>query len=244
MPSNLQKKIWAYWEEFWGQFVPEAPRGEPYIVVHNGDAVEGVPHKSVTQISPNPMDQEAFALKILKPIVELCEGRYYQIRGTEAHVAKSGSDEERLASKLGAVPNEEGQASRWDLWKSIGEGSADFVVNFLHHVGTTSSQAYESTAVHKELTESYLEAGRWHRRPPDAIVRSHRHRHIETAITTANGKAFAVVTPGWQGKTPFAYKIAGARISTPQFGGVVLRVAHGRLFSDPKVWTVAPSKTE
>lgn len=240
MPSNLQLKLWSYWREFWDEFVPDATRGEPFCVVHNGDAIDGSHHNSTYQISQNLEDQSDIAYTIMKPIVDACEGRYYHIRGTEAHVAKSGREEERLAKRLGSIPNKEGQFARWDLWKEIGGQ----LVHFLHHVGTTSSQAYESTAVHKELTESFLEASRWNRTPPSGVVRSHRHRYVETTIATKTGKAFSVVTPGWQGKSPFAWRIAGARISTPQFGGLVIRYAHDRLFCDPKIWTVDPSEVE
>ena len=245
-PSPLQLKLAKMWEEFWDVFVPEATRGEPFGVVINGDVIDGVHHGSTTQISQNLMDQATIAKEILQPVVQACEGRFWMVRGTEAHVGQSASSEEGIAKSLGAIPNEEGQHARWDLWKTIGP---DKLIHFLHHIGSTGSQAYEATAVHKELVEEFIEAARWRRQPPDAIVRSHRHRHFEITVSTGEdsgntGRALAVVTPAWQGKTPFAYKIPGARLSTPQFGGVLLRYAHDRLFADAKVWTVDRSKPE
>jgi hypothetical protein len=243
MPSAFQLKMWAFWEEFWGEWVPEATRGEPFAVVHNGDAIDGVHHNSVTQITNNLMTQGRLAHAVLKPIVELCESRYYHIRGTEAHVGKSAQSEEGLAKALGAIPNPEGQYARYDLWKAVGADGD--LVHSLHHVGTTGSNAYEATAVHKELVETYTECARWGERPPVIIVRSHRHRHIETSIPTAHGKARAVVTPAFQGRTPFAWKIPGARLATPQFGGVLVRWSEDRvLFTREKVWSVARSKPE
>lgn len=236
-PSKLQKKIKAMWEEFWGEFVPEATHGEPFIVVHNGDAIDGVHHNSVTQITNNLSVQGDIAHAMLAPIVQLCEGRYYHIRGTEAHVGKSAQEEERLAKRLGAIPNEEGQYARYDLWLKLG----DALIHSLHHIGTTGSQAYEATAVHKELTEHFIEASRWSEQPPDLIVRSHRHRCIKITIPTARTIAQAVVTPAWQSKTPFAWKIPGARLATPQFGGVVANWQGGFVFTREKVWTVSRS---
>lgn len=235
--SDLQGKIGKYWNEFWNHWVPEFTHGEPYIVVHNGDAIDGVHHNSVTQISNNLEVQVEIAYTMLKPIVELCEGRYYHIRGTEAHVGKSAQEEERLAKRLGAIPNAEGQHARYDLWLKLGKG----LIHSLHHVGTTGSQAYEATAVHKELTEHMIEAARWGERPPDLIVRSHRHRCIKITIPTNNVMAQAVVTPCWQGRTPFAWKIPGARLATPQFGGIVASYSKGMIFTKEKVWTVARS---
>lgn len=239
-PSKFQRKMWAYWLDFWENWVPDATRGEPYAVVFNGDAIDGVHHKSTTQISQNLTTQRGIAYEVLKPVVERCEGRYWHIRGTDAHVGASATDEEALAKSLGAIPNDDGQYARYDLWKSVGPR----IVHLLHHVGSTGSQAYEATAVGKELVESFTEAARWDRRPPDAIVRSHRHRCIQIDIPTAHGNGFAVVTPAWQGKTPFAWKIPGARLAEPQFGGVLIRFAHDRLFCDKRVYTIERSPTE
>ena len=239
-PSRIQEALFGHWQEFWGEFVPDATRKEPFAVVHNGDCIDGVHHGSVHQMSHNLQDQANIAHELMKPVVDLCDGRYFHIRGTEAHVGKSGQEEERLAQRLNSIPNEDGQHARWELWLEIGQG----LLHLMHHIGTTGSQAYEATAVHKELNESYVESARFGERPPDCIVRSHRHRYLQTGIATERGNGFAVVTPGWQGKTPFAWKVAGARLSQPQFGGVVIRFAHNRLFCDAKVWVPGRSKSE
>lgn len=245
LPSSFQLKLLERWNYFWNEFIPEATRNEPFAVIHNGDAIDGVHHNSVTQISHNLTDQKRIALGLLKPIIDKCKGRYYHIRGTEAHVGKSAQEEEDLAHSLGAIPNSQGQYARYDIRYMLG----DKLIHALHHIGSTGSQAYEATAVHKELTESYLEACRWGQQPPDIIVRSHRHRSIEISMPTmkngSNGEtsvARAVVTPCWQGKTPFAWKIPGARLSTPQFGGLLIRYSHNELFIRSKVWTVEPSE--
>lgn len=245
-PSRFQKKLWSYWRHFWDEFVPEATKGEPYGIVINGDVIEGDHHKATTPMSHNMKDQRRLAIGVIEPLVKLCDGRLWMVRGTEAHVGSSACDEETIAETVGAIPNKEGQHARWDLWKEIGPGK---LIHFLHHIGSTGSQAYEATAVHKELIEEFVEAARWRREPPSAIVRSHRHRNFQVVIPTGSdagetSQALAVVTPAWQGKTPFTWKIPGARLATPQFGGVVMRYAHGRLFADPKVWTVDRSPTE
>ena len=240
-PSSFQLNVWEWWREFWEDYVPAATKGEPYVVVHNGDAIDGVHHHSTTQITHNITYQKRIAVSVMAPVIAHpnCLA-YYHIRGTEAHVGQSAQDEEALAKALGAVPNSIGQYARYELWKTVGPR----LVHLLHHVGTTGSQAYEATAVHKELTESILEAGRWDRRRPDIIVRSHRHRYIETTIPTASGACRAVVTPSWQGKTSFAWRIPGARLAEPQFGGLVIRYAHGELFVRPFVKSLEREQPE
>lgn len=233
-PSMFQQKLYGYWKAFWEKFVPEATHGEPYIVVHNGDAIDGVHHNAVTQITNNLTIQTNIAYELLDPIVEKCDGRYYHIRGTEAHVGKSAMYEEQLARMLGAVPNEDGQHARYDLWLQCGKG----LVHFLHHIGTTGSAAHEASAINAELTAAYVEAARWREAPPDIVVRSHRHRYMEVRFATDSGYGISVVSPAWQGKVPFAWKMPGARQAPPQFGGLVIRQGARYLYVEPQVWSI------
>lgn len=229
VPSAFQRKMWDWWTEFWDEWVPAVTRGEPYDLLHNGDALDGVHHGSTTQVSHNMEDQVRIAEAVLAPQVERClklGGTYYHIRGTEAHVGQSGENEERLARNLGAKPNAESQYARFDLWKRVGDPDGRIVaplVHALHHIGTTGSAAHEASAVNGELAAEYVEAARWGRPAPDYVVRSHRHRSIAVELNSANGYAAGIVTPAWQGKTPFAFKVPGGRISEPQIGGVLIR---------------------
>lgn len=230
-PSGIQKKLYAWWREMWDEWVPKVTKGETYAVVVNGDCVDGVHHGSTSQWTHNLACQSAEARRLLDPIAKRAKGGFYVVRGTEAHVGASARDEEQLASELGAIPSKSGNHARWELWKWCGPS----LVHFLHHIGSTSSQAHEASAVNAELTTAFVEAGRWGRRPPDMIVRSHRHRYIEVVVPTAAGRAYAVVTPAWQFKTGFAYRTAGARNSESQIGAICIRHAHGQTFVVPWV---------
>lgn len=248
--SPFQAKLWALWREFWDSWVPEVTRGEPFDLVHNGDALEGVHHRATTMISHNMEDQQRIAEAVMGPVVKRCKdsgGTYYHIRGTEAHVGQSAEFEERLARSLGAKPNENGQYARYDLWKRVGTPTkrvAAPLVHFLHHVGTTGSAAHESSAVNAELTAMYVEAARWGKEPPDFIVRSHRHRSIAVDLNSSKGYAAAIVTPAWQGRTPFSFKIPGARVSEPQVGGIIIRAGDEEFYYRRKVWSFDRSVEE
>jgi len=240
-PSILQRTVAGWWDWFWKHWVPEVTQGEPFAVVNNGDAIDGgAHHGNVTHISANITDQERMAVAMLKPVVDLCEGRYYHLRGTEVHSGKSGMDEEALAERLGAVQDQDGRHARWELWLTMGGR----LINFMHHIGTTGSMHYEATALQKELSEAYVEAARWGDRPPDVLVRSHRHRKSEVEIETANGPATCFTTPGWQLKTPFSFRIPGARQSRPQFGGSLIRIHKGEIFTRHFVKSIERSHVE
>lgn len=245
-PSEVQRKVYALWRQFWDDWIPEVTKGEPYDIVHNGDALDGVPHSAKTPISHNFTDQLRIGEATLKPEIDRClasGGMYYHVRGTEAHVGKSAEHEEALAQRLGAKPNSNGQYARWDLWKRVG-GADGPLVHCLHHVGTSGSAAHEASAVNAELTSEFVEAARWNREPPRFIVRSHRHRSIAVDIDSGSGPAAAIVTPAWQLKTPFAFKVPGARLAEPQFGGVLIRNGEGTVYYRRWVKTLERSNEE
>ena len=238
--SKAQRKILEAWESFWGEWVPAVTHGEPYAVVVNGDLIDGVHHKSVTQISHNILDQRRIARALLRPVRDLCDGRLFVIRGTEAHVGASAQYDEELAEELDAVPDKEGRFARYELRMRVGDG----LVHVLHHIGTTGSMAYETTALMKEYSESVSEAGRWGIEPPQVVVRSHRHRHAEIRVPTSSGYGVCFTTAAWQLKTPFVWKIPGGRITSPQLGGSLIRQGDKDLFTRHKVWDVPRTPVE
>jgi hypothetical protein len=240
-PSKLQKVVNSYWKQFW-QWVAKSTKGEDFVVVHNGDSLDGIHHNSVTQITQNIDDQKRIAYGMMNPVLSnpKCKG-YFHIRGTEAHAGKSGQDEETIARLLKAIPDENGNHARWELWLKF--GTKNILCHFSHHVGTTNSTAYESTAVYKELVEAYNEAGRWKQQPPDVIVRSHRHRFFKTEVASSNTNAIAVVTPAWQLKTPFVYRGVLGRSSTPQIGGIIIREGDEvPVYVRQCIWNIGRSK--
>ena len=236
--SDMQAIVWEWWNKFWAEWVPDVCHGEPYAVVVNGDSLDGVHHGSTTQISQNLADQYRIAHRILTPIAKRCQGRFYMIRGTEAHVGPSGVEEERLAEALKAVPDDAGRFARYELWVRVGRG----LVHVMHHIGTTGTSHYESTAVMKELTESYAEAGRWDQEPPAVVVRSHRHRNLEVRVPTKLGYGISFCTAGWQLKTPFVYRTPGGRVTVPQIGGSVVRQGDQDLYTRHRVWNLSRPK--
>ena len=233
-PSEEQCKVWGYWQEFWGDWVPMACHHEPFAVCVNGDSIDGRHHGSVSQFTHNLAAQGKLAERVLRPVVDQCEGRFYMTRGTEAHVGPSAEEEEALATSLGAIPDAAGRHARYELWVRVGKG----LCHIMHHIGTTGSAQYESSGPMSELAAEYAEAGRWNNEAPNVVVRSHRHRHIEVRVPTALGYGIVFVTAGWQLKTPFVYRTAGGRVQTPQFGGSLIRQGDEDLYTRHRIWSI------
>lgn len=238
-PSDLQKKVWEIWLYFWNKQVPRWVKGEEYDVVVNGDVIDGSHHGSTSQWSHNLADQTAAAFDILEPIFKKAH-RAYMIRGTEAHVGQSGTDEERLAKALGAVKSEHGNHARWELWKHVG----NYLCHFTHHIGFTSSATHETSAVNAELALMFTEAGRWGHKPPAIICRSHRHSCSEIRLPSRDFYATAFCTAAWQLKTPFTYRIARGRTGTPQIGGSLIRLGDEELHTRHFVRDIARDDAE
>ncbi len=235
MPSEDQVTLYEKFVEFWEEWVPEVTMGEPYAIVNLGDVVDGVHHQSVTQITHNLERQRDHAVMLLKPFIEKATA-YYHVRGTEAHVGKSGQEEETVAKMLGAEPDKQGRHARFEVWVRVGGDTRGGLVHCMHHIGTTGSSHYESSAVMREVTEAFVEAGRWLDEAPRVIARGHRHRHLQIRIPGGKGDVIGLTTPGWQLKTPFSSRIAGGRLSQAQIGGCVVRYHKGELYVRNKVW--------
>jgi hypothetical protein len=220
--NRIQRAVYKYWLEYW-DWLDTIKKKEPFVLVLNGDALDGSHHNNVATISNNLSTQRKIAYELLKPYADKA-AEYYHIRGTEAHAGQSAEQEEMLAESLGAIPDRDGRYARWELNITVGKKSKKRC-NIMHHIGTTGSQAYESTAVMGELVDSFAEAGRTDDTAPDYIIRSHRHRYIQVLIASEKGRIVSCTTPAWQGKTPYVWRLKGARQSLPQWGGILVREA-------------------
>lgn len=237
-PSRFQVELAGAWKRFFEWIDKKTDKGcDKRALVINGDLVDGVHHNTVAIATNNIMTQEKAAIESLKPVAKQFDCVYVN-RGTEAHAQPGSQSDERIAAGIGAVKDESGNSSRWQLWLEV-EG---IVFNVAHHIGTTSSAAYESSAVMREMVAALVEAGQWGQRMPDVFVRSHRHRYIELAIPSARGKIQAVVTPGWQLRTPFVEKID--RMRMPHIGGLLFFVEDDRCTIKEKIFPFLPGKAE
>lgn len=239
-PSDAQLWMFEKWKEMWA-WADMYRKKEKCFVIIGGDTTDGRHHDSTTQISQNLSDQENIAYALLAPIVDWAGGNVYMIRGTPAHVGESAENEERLASRLGCKRMPDGLHSAYELNLEFGEG---ILLNSMHHIGVSSNTRTKSTALMAELAETWANVGRWGGRLPDILDRHHAHEYVKVEMATVSGDAFAVVAPGWQLKTPFASKIAGARTAVPQVGGVFYTYSpkKGKLWADKFVKQVAPQR--
>lgn len=237
-PSKNQAELYKGWMKFF-QYVDEVSTNvKTRVLVVNGDLVDGDHHGTVSIVTNNIEVQEAAAIELLRPAAKQFDA-VYVVRGTEAHTQPGAQSDERIAKGIGARLDEStGQYSRWQLWLDV-DG---VVFNIAHHIGTTSSAAYESSAVMREMVAALVEAGQWEQRLPDVLIRSHRHRYIKVSIPSARGEIQAAVTPGWQLRTPFIEKMD--RMRMPHIGGLVCIVEDGECQIKAKIYPLRKIKPE
>lgn len=230
--SGLQKKLSFLWQDFWKWAYHEI-NGEPFVLVHNGDIIDGQNKMRTSALSSlNLTVQARLAIDMLEPHIKKAKA-YYQIRGTEAHAGISAQDEEAIASVLGAEKDEHGNHARWELWMKFGKE----LIHFAHHISSTVSTAYESSAPMREMVAAFTESGQHGLRPPSLLVRSHRHRFIK--ITAPGGQI--VTTPSWQCKTPYVHRMD--RLRAPQFGGLLLQLdKEGKIQIIEKLYFIKENK--
>lgn len=209
--SRRQQMLWRWWREF-GQFVDRLTGGEPFILIHNGDIVDGAHHNCVQLVSNNLESQREMAEQLLRPLVKKAAA-FYCIAGTAAHAGQSNADEEAVAKNLGAVRDGDGRYARQDLWIELGKD----LIQFAHHIGTTSSQAYKSSPAMRLMASMYGAAGEWGFKPPTIMIRSHAHDYVEVKRPNCR----VVVCPAWQLKSDWMWGKDTA--SLPIIGGLVIR---------------------
>ena len=218
--SKLQDELGRVWEIFF-EDIRKMKRICKRVLVINGDSVEGAHHNTVSLATNNIQVQEKAAVQLLLPKVKLFD-EVFVTRGTEAHVQSGAQSEERVARAINAKPDENGNFARWQLWMDV----KGLVFNVAHHIGTTSSAAYESSAPMREMVAALVEAGQWDQKMPDVLVQSHRHRFITLGIPSAKDRIQTEVTPSWQLRTPFVERID--RMRMPHIGGVNFIVDEGQ----------------
>jgi len=234
LPNGIQRAINEAWARF-QQRVRDITDGAPYILLHKGDAVEGVHHRNKDGLSINMVDQADNCVEVLSDICRNAAEVYF-CRGTPAHAGADSEWEEHVAGRLGAIPTEGGAYTR-QVWFYNWGG---YLVHAAHHIGVTSVHASKATAPMAELAELRATAGQYGLRAPDMITRGHRHDGTIVGTPSNNGMAWSVTTPGWQGKTGFSYKVKSGRVGQLTVGGGIHHLKNGRIRPWIEAYAIAP----
>ena len=214
--SKGQRWMWSRWKLFYSTVKERSERLDAKVVtVHGGDVCEGVHHGSTQISTANKALQKRLAFESLEPLINLSD-QVYVIRGTEAH-SPSGQLEEAFAEDIDAVKDDYGY-SRWDLTLTI-RGTKFY---FAHHgkIGQLDHTKLNALGnVSYGVMHSFLSTGH---KSPDLALFAHNHQYADSYD---NYPVRVLLTPGWQLKTGYVYRIKPFAVT--QVGGFIITCFDG-----------------
>lgn len=249
MPSREQGWLWDHWLAGWAHVDAVLERERrladddvDFGLVANGDATDGNHHKTVQIVSPNEGAHIRAATECYREPLKRKPKWMWVVRGTEAHVGKSGGLEDGMAVALrdeGANLQRNPETGAWSNW----ELSLELFGVFVHvtHHGRAGQRAhtragYARHYAHDIWAENLLRG----ERAPDIAVRSHCHLYDDSGAWHPTRRITRLIgLPAFQIKTAYGYRIAAEGASDI---GVVALVIRPSGEVDVSSYVVSPSR--
>ena len=235
--SLIQEWLWHNFNKCISD-IKRLTKGYRRNIILNGDIVDlDAKHRSNQMVSRNPATVMELADLTLEPVLDIAD-RLFVVRGTEAHVGRSGWIEESLAQRYGAVPDKDlGNSSWWHLRAMFSGVRFDIA----HHTSMGTLEWTYPNMIFRLVQQTRLRYMNWGEQPPDVVVRAHRHVHVDTGLTLSTR---GVCLPCWQYATSYLYRI-NQENSKPSIGACVFLCKNGEheyipLLYEPKrspAWT-------
>ena len=210
-----QRWLWRNWLEFCTKAVDQAETWmADLITVFNGDMTEGTHHGSHQLIgSGNKTTQMKMAYEVIRPLVDY-SAQVFVVRGTEAHVGRSASLEEKIADDLTNIERHSKEKASWWHLPLMVNGT---LFDIAHH-GKLGRLTWTKTnplgGIATGVVMNYNETGD---RAPDVVIRSHLHQYADTNNNFYKIRVIAM--PGWQFATAFVHRIAPGSVA--DIGGLI-----------------------
>ena len=196
--NKHQEWLWECWQDALGK-VAAIAKCDPYAVVVNGDATEGIHHRSPEVVASLIENHCTMAAEALKPLTSKAAATFV-VRGTECH---THNVETYLAKLIGAKD----EVAR-DKWLINVHGCA---VDATHHIGATSRAYLEASALSITLGNARLNSVRAGHPVAQVYLRGHRH----CGGVYSDGSGLIGVTGGWQFLTRHGHKVVPDSIPRP-----------------------------
>jgi len=227
-PTDQQSSMFAHWLECAKQ-VKAARKGKRLIIVHNGDAIDGVHHGSLQTITYLKNEQIEIHLELMDTFLKIVgDAELYYVKGTEVHV---GDTENIIGDDLGAV-QASGELCAFDELTIDINGKRFW---FIHKGPSRGKGANRGNGIRNWLKHLFIDLTAENMLPPHYIISSHWHDPDWGGyVGRLNGqyhKMELLITPSWQQKTRFGYAVAP--FVQNKIGLQYLNVAKGGEIGDP-----------
>ena len=207
-PKGAQLRIWKHFEHC-AREVLKARKDKRLIIVHNGDAIEGNRYglsTVCTLLEKEQIDIHTELMAWFKRAVDYRRGDllYYTL-GTEVH---TNSGEDVIGEKMGAVQADDNLYAFNELKLTIN----DRRIWWVHHGPVSGKGANKGNGFRNWLRNIYYDTVNEGQEPPHMIISGHTHDpYWQIFIARYKGAYFPVrglISPSWQQKTRYAYKVA------------------------------------
>jgi len=221
-PGKHQDWLWECWEDAWKK-VDRIVDGVDWQLVLNGDMIDGFHHNTPQICSSLTGTHMGLAMDCLEQCpLKLNPKAVHVIKGTEAHVGRSGESEEGLARIIAnqgfnvVRDPDTGMSSSFERRLMVG----DKLVHLTHHgrqgQRSHTRDAYSRLFAH-DIWEEHVRRGD---RPPDLCIYGHHHRYMDSGFIH-DLPTRAVTLPAWQLRTAFSHRCAFT--SMPDVGLTIFR---------------------
>jgi hypothetical protein len=198
--NNLhQRWLWECWQDGTRKAIEHFGK-DPFVLIVNGDCIEGRHHGTSEIVAAKNRDHCAAAIQALLPLASKAKASYFTA-GTECHV---GDWEEVIADEVG------GKFAGDKLLLEINGTLLDVA----HHMPATTRAYLEASMLGIVMGNARLNYSRSGHRVPRVFLRAHRHcgGHFSDMHGTI------LVTGAWQLLTRYGHKIVGDSLCRPSVG--------------------------
>lgn len=218
-PSPLQKEVAEHWDGFWRRRKKESNN---IIAVNMADTIDGDHHDTV-EIWAKPSDHVETAIEINKKVRAIAK-RMYGVRGTSVHVGDEGDADDVVGRYVG-YDKVDGNYTNYHLRLNV----SGLIFDICHEGPNVGSRAWNRENQLRLYAKSIVMTEMLNgRKPPDVILRAHVHKKAHVSVEVEGHVCEAFITPSWQLKTEYAYKVANAE-HISDIGGLVLRISGGKV---------------
>lgn len=196
-PTEQQKKIYKHWMKC-ANWVKEHRQGKKLIIVHNGDAIEGIHHNTREIISLKWDDHVRIHCDLMDDFlraVDYGEGdELHYVSGTESHVMDK---ELEIADDLGATYQHEMKmnVNGVEIW-------------YTHHGANPGTGFSKGDPYRSWLKQIYWSMKHDNEVIPDVVISSHYHKPVYATYVYDYTTIHGMILPSWQMKTRYAYRAA------------------------------------
>lgn len=228
-PTERQRRIYEVFEQCM-EYAKAKRENKRLIVVHNGDAIEGLHHNSIQVAVMNKKSQAAIHTELMDTFLTAASfdrdrgDRLFYVRGTEVHVEDMEND---IAADLGAEPKD--PATGVFVYDHLELNVNGRKVWYVHHGKDRGKGANEGNTLRNWLRDIKYDCEKVGVEPPDLIFSGHTHTPGYNTFVYRKGDGFnvlhGVICPSWQEKTRYGYKVAP--VERNEIGAVFVEVTAG-----------------